>query len=461
MDDTIQGILLRLSVRQDERDWTLLVARVLGPIRSVVRRVVRRVDLADDACQEALITIHREVCTFRPVYHDRQRGEMAAMAWVLTIAHRAAIDLLERERALAARHRRYQMTQSLTGSAVASDAFAEEMEPDLIAHLRAGMSRLTPRHREILIGRYLDQASYEDIACQFGCSVSHARVRVSRALKLLARELRLDPPACGLCLVGLGPWLDRFEPPAPVPDIRPPPNVVWGWGKVVAVGLGFLVLGVTGSLVLAPEQGKHDQSRPMALENPIRSRAPVETPPVQTTGRTHPSRIPASRGAFTLKGMSITDPSSRDDPRLLPVCLADLASSTAATGEAIVVQVTLTNPGPDSLRWQVDLTLCGSPGDGRQCYTTRLGPSPGRASTTAAERSVIAVSPTRFTRTVDGEDGVPALIPAAALPPGNYAARVIARPAPDGPEITTTKELVIGRQRMCPARDLPAGAGVP
>ncbi len=84
--------LLAAVARGDQAAFATLYDRVAGLVFGVVRRVVRDPAQSEEVTQEVLVEVWRNAARF-----DDERG--AAQTWVLTIAHRRAIDRVRSEQA--------------------------------------------------------------------------------------------------------------------------------------------------------------------------------------------------------------------------------------------------------------------------------------------------------------------------------------------------------------------------
>jgi RNA polymerase sigma factor (sigma-70 family) len=130
---------------------------------------------ADDAFQETFIAALRAYPRLRP--DSNLRG------WVLTIAHRKALDVHR------ARARRpvpvAELAERPAAARPAAGASGEEWE-----RVRA----LPPRQRAVLTLRYAGDLTHAEIAAALGCSEEAARRAASDGLKTLREELG-DVPA--------------------------------------------------------------------------------------------------------------------------------------------------------------------------------------------------------------------------------------------------------------------------
>ena len=129
---------------------------------------------ADDCFQETLMAALRAYPRLRPRSNLR--------AWVLTIAHRKAID------AHRSRGRRAVPNASVPDRATtaASHSSTADGDPALWAAVRA----LPPKQRDAVALRYVNDLAYVDIAAVLDCSQEAARRNVHEGVKKLRREWR-------------------------------------------------------------------------------------------------------------------------------------------------------------------------------------------------------------------------------------------------------------------------------
>ena len=88
------GELLTLVARGDQVAFETVYDRVAPAVFGLVLRVLRDSAQSEEVAQEALLEVWRTAGRFDPA-----RGP--ALAWVMTIAHRRAVDRVRSERAAA------------------------------------------------------------------------------------------------------------------------------------------------------------------------------------------------------------------------------------------------------------------------------------------------------------------------------------------------------------------------
>jgi RNA polymerase sigma-70 factor (ECF subfamily) len=88
--DFLDEALLALAAREDEQALAELYDRYGRVAYGLALRIVRDPALAEDAVQEAFLTVWRTAGSFRS---DRAKPS----TWILTLVHRRAVDLVRRE----------------------------------------------------------------------------------------------------------------------------------------------------------------------------------------------------------------------------------------------------------------------------------------------------------------------------------------------------------------------------
>ena len=128
---------------------------------------------ADDAFQETFLSALRA--------YDRLRAQSNLRAWVLTIAHRKALDV---HRGRARRPLPVAEVEDRAGPPSHPEG------PDHWERVRA----LPPRQHAVLTLRYAAGLTHGEVAAALGCSIEAARRAASDGLKTLREELS-DVPA--------------------------------------------------------------------------------------------------------------------------------------------------------------------------------------------------------------------------------------------------------------------------
>jgi RNA polymerase sigma-70 factor (ECF subfamily) len=153
-----------------------LVARHQRPVYNLVVRIVGDRALAEDLAQEAFIRAFSHLKAFDPRYKFSN--------WILRIAHNAAIDALRRRGpgliSLDADADGPPLSQSLVAT---DDVDAERLveRADLAEALEGALARLRPEYRRVVVLRYHEELSHEEISTVTGLPVGTVKSYLHRA----------------------------------------------------------------------------------------------------------------------------------------------------------------------------------------------------------------------------------------------------------------------------------------
>lgn len=161
-------LLLGRTARGDERAFELLYDAVAAPVHGLARRVVRDPAMAEEVTQEVMIEVWRSAARYDPA-----RG--GAMAWIMTIAHRRAVDRVRREQSAGEREAR----AAHRGAGSAHDPVAERVETRLEhERVRRCLRTLTQLQRESVTLAYYGGHSYREVAELVGAPPNTVRTRM-------------------------------------------------------------------------------------------------------------------------------------------------------------------------------------------------------------------------------------------------------------------------------------------
>lgn len=154
----------------DRQAFEELFDRYGSYVYNIVRGILASEDDARDVTQEIFLQVYRSLHTFR-------RGSRFS-TWLYRIAVNRAVDA-----ARALRRRRWvpfgeTLENKPDSSADPGHDLASRSAEDAVHRV---LSRMDPKHRDVLVLRYLQEMDLEEIAEVLGCSVGAAKVRLFRA----------------------------------------------------------------------------------------------------------------------------------------------------------------------------------------------------------------------------------------------------------------------------------------
>ncbi|HET6352941.1 MULTISPECIES: sigma-70 family RNA polymerase sigma factor [unclassified Streptomyces] len=146
--------LLGLVARGDQEAFSRLYDAVCGPVLGLVRAVLRDPAQSEEVTQEVLIEVWRSAARFQP-----SRG--SAMTWILTLAHRRAVDRVRSAQAATDRERR----AALLEQTPAYDEVTEQVEARLEREqVRRCLRTLTELQRQSVTLAYYRGLAYREVA---------------------------------------------------------------------------------------------------------------------------------------------------------------------------------------------------------------------------------------------------------------------------------------------------------
>ncbi|MCS0602033.1 sigma-70 family RNA polymerase sigma factor [Streptomyces sp. LP11] len=167
--------LMALVAGGDHRAFEELYRLVSEPVFGLVRRVVRDPAQSEEVTQEVLLELWRSAARFDPA-----RG--SALSWILTVAHRRAVDRVRSARAAGEREQR----EALRAGERDFDQVAEEVEAGLEREwVRRCLHRLTALQRQSVTLAYYDGYTYREVAERLSLPLGTVKTRMRDGLTRL------------------------------------------------------------------------------------------------------------------------------------------------------------------------------------------------------------------------------------------------------------------------------------
>ncbi|GAA3391333.1 hypothetical protein GCM10020369_48890 [Cryptosporangium minutisporangium] len=174
-DDTVRadalGLLLTEVARGNDDAFARLYDEVSPRVYGLVLRVVRDPSQAEEVTQEVLVEVWRTATRFDPA-----RG--TASGWILTLAHRRAVDRVRTAQAATDRERRASVPEAPAYDVVA-DEVAGRLEHQQVRRCLAG---LTDLQREAITLAYYGGRTYREVAAALDLALPTVKTRMRDGL---------------------------------------------------------------------------------------------------------------------------------------------------------------------------------------------------------------------------------------------------------------------------------------
>jgi RNA polymerase sigma-70 factor, ECF subfamily len=169
----LDGLLTRVA-RGDQAAFEAVYDALAGPVYGLINRVVRDPAQSEEVSQEVLLEVWRTAARFDP-------AKGTAAAWVMTIAHRRAVDRVRSAAAAAAREVRTAEVPAQNGDEVA-DTVEASLDRERV---RECLDGLTAPQRESITLAYYGGLSYRQVGERLGVALSTIKTRIRDGLTRL------------------------------------------------------------------------------------------------------------------------------------------------------------------------------------------------------------------------------------------------------------------------------------
>jgi RNA polymerase sigma-70 factor (ECF subfamily) len=173
MSDRLEENVLLLRCRVGDRDaLSELISRYSRRLRYFIGHLADSPEMTEDIFQDTWVRVIGKMHTLRNIE--------SFTTWLYRIARNAAFQQL----------RKKMRTCELDDNIVPPDeeprdAFSSEDA----ARIHDGLKKLHPAHREVLVLRFLEQMSYQQVADVLGCNLNTVKSRIFYAKLALKKEM--------------------------------------------------------------------------------------------------------------------------------------------------------------------------------------------------------------------------------------------------------------------------------
>jgi RNA polymerase sigma-70 factor, ECF subfamily len=158
----------------DERAFAELIGRYHARLLFYLRRLLPTGSDVEAAVQDVWLSVHRQLAGLREI--------AAFRTWLYRIARdRAGVEL---------RRKRIPLEPLQAEEIVGAEE--PEFAPEDAQHVHAALDQLSREQREVLVLRFLEGMSYDEIAGVVGCQVGTIRSRLHYAKQTLRTILEQD-----------------------------------------------------------------------------------------------------------------------------------------------------------------------------------------------------------------------------------------------------------------------------
>ena len=164
--------LLEASAAGDTRAFAEFYNRTSARVYGMAVRVLRDSGYAEETAQEVYLQAWRGAATFDP-------AKGSAMSWMLTLAHRRAIDRVRSEQSGTARELTYEVRNYSDGFDEVSEEVGKRFEYAAVSNC---LDTLTETQRRSVWIAYYGGRTYREVADELGVPLPTAKSRIRDGL---------------------------------------------------------------------------------------------------------------------------------------------------------------------------------------------------------------------------------------------------------------------------------------
>lgn len=164
--------LLAACARGDEAKFAQLYDATAPRIFGLVRRIVRDPMQSEEVSQEVYLQIWRQATRFDP-------SSGSALAWMMTIAHRRAVDRVRSAQAETERETAYGERHQNVPFDTTSDGAHRQLDAERV---RKAMETLTPAQRSAIDLAYFGGYTHREVAALLDLPMGTAKTRIRDGL---------------------------------------------------------------------------------------------------------------------------------------------------------------------------------------------------------------------------------------------------------------------------------------
>jgi RNA polymerase sigma-70 factor, ECF subfamily len=172
----MQSDLVEKAQDGDEQAFASLIVSVGDRLHAVAHRILRDASLAEDATQQALLTIWRDL----PQLRDPQRFD----AWSYRVLVRACYAESRRSRSQISNLRLLPADEPTAGEGLSSIVDRDQLD--------RGFRRLSIDHRAVVVLHHYLDMTIEEVAQTLGVPIGTVRSRLHYAMRALRTALEAD-----------------------------------------------------------------------------------------------------------------------------------------------------------------------------------------------------------------------------------------------------------------------------
>lgn len=175
--DVLAALLLR-TAQGDQQAFSEFYRRTSRQVTGLVRRVVISRELSEEVVQEIFIIVWQDAAKYQP-------ATGTPTAWLMTIAHRRAVDKVRATQSSRTRDHRWAATAPSAYDGVLDDV-SNKMDSQILI---ASLACLSALQRESIVLAYFGSLTYQEISVKLSVPLPTVKSRIRDGLQRLRTQI--------------------------------------------------------------------------------------------------------------------------------------------------------------------------------------------------------------------------------------------------------------------------------
>jgi RNA polymerase sigma-70 factor (ECF subfamily) len=171
-DQLLEQVLILRCQIGDKDALAELINRYHRPLRYFISHLTDNTDMTEDIFQDTWVNVIRKIHTLRNID--------TFPTWLYRIARNMVYQQLRRKKKLS------ELNENII---VPDETHDSAFLPEDAAQIHKCLKELHPEHKEVLVLRFLEQMSYQQIADVLGCNLNTVKSRIYYAKLALKRKM--------------------------------------------------------------------------------------------------------------------------------------------------------------------------------------------------------------------------------------------------------------------------------
>jgi RNA polymerase sigma-70 factor (ECF subfamily) len=171
-DRLIEQVIILRCQTGDRDAFAELIERYQAPLRYFISHLSSNSEVTEDIFQDTWLTVIRRIYTLKKTE--------AFSTWLYRVARNKVYQQLRRKQ---------KSSEFNENVAVPNDTEDDEFSPEDAAKIHRCLKKLRPEHKEVLMLRFLEQMSYNEIAKVINCGLGTVKSRIYYAKLALKIEM--------------------------------------------------------------------------------------------------------------------------------------------------------------------------------------------------------------------------------------------------------------------------------